>query len=141
MSVSLVLMDIDHFKGFNDNYGHQTGDFILKEMCRLVKKNIRDYDIIARYGGEEFAVVLVETNQEDAVKIAEKLRDTIATNIFIDGVKEYKVTASFGVATMQSPKNDFKNSDLIEYADKALYESKKKGRNRVTAHAQKRRWF
>ncbi|MEK6621120.1 MAG: GGDEF domain-containing protein, partial [Planctomycetota bacterium] len=140
-SVSLVLMDIDHFKGFNDNYGHQTGDFILKEICKLMKKNIRDYDIVARYGGEEFAVVLVETTQEYALKIAEKLRESIETNIFIDGIKEYKVTASFGVATMLSPKSDFKNSDLIEYADKALYESKKKGRNRVTAHAQKRRWF
>lgn len=140
-SVSLVLMDIDHFKGFNDNYGHQTGDFILKEICKLMKKNIRDYDIVARYGGEEFAVVLVETTQEYALKIAEKLRESIETNIFIEGIKEYKVTASFGVATMLSPKSDFKNSDLIGYADKALYESKKKGRNRVTAHAQKRRWF
>ena len=113
----------------------------MKEICKLMKKNIRDYDIIARYGGEEFAVVLVETTQEDALKIAEKLRESIEANIFIDGIKEYKVTSSFGVATMLSPKSDFKNSDLIEYADKALYESKKKGRNRVTAHAQKRRWF
>ena len=141
MPVSLVLMDIDHFKSFNDNYGHQTGDFILKEIGRIVKKNIRDYDIIARYGGEEFAIVLVETTQEDALKITEKLREAVETNIFIDGIKEYKVTASFGVATMQDPKNNFKNSDLIEFADKALYESKKKGRNRVTSQAQKRRWF
>lgn len=139
--ISLVLLDIDHFKSFNDNYGHQTGDFILKEMCRLVKKNIRDYDIVARYGGEEFAIVLTETTQEDAVKIAEKLRQIIATNIFIDGIKEYQVTASFVVATLKPTNNEFKNSDLIDFADKALYDSKKKGRNRVTAYIQKKRWF
>lgn len=139
--VSLVLLDIDHFKGFNDNYGHLTGDFILKEMCRLVKKNIRDYDMVARYGGEEFAIVLVETNQEDAVKIAEKLRQLIATNIFTDGVKEYRVTASFGVAAVQPPNKAFKNSDLIDFADKALYDAKKKGRNKVVAYVPKKRWF
>lgn len=139
--VSLILLDIDHFKIFNDNYGHQTGDFILKEMCRLVKKTIRDYDIVARYGGEEFAIVLVETAQKDAIKIAENLRQLIATNIFIDGVKEYKVTASLGVATVQPINKEFKNSDLIDFADKALYESKKKGRDRVSAYTQKRRWF
>lgn len=139
--VSLILLDIDHFKIFNDHYGHQTGDFILKEMCKLVKKTIRDYDIVARYGGEEFAIVLVETAQKDAIKIAENLRQLIATNIFIDGVKDYKVTASFGVATVQPINKEFKNSDLIDFADKALYESKKKGRNRVSAYTQKRRWF
>lgn len=139
--MSLILLDIDYFKRFNDNYGHQTGDFILKEMCKLMKKNIRDYDIVARYGGEEFAIVLVETTQEDAVKIAEKLRQIIATNIFIDGIKEYRVTASFGVATVKPTNKEFKNSDLIDFADKALYDSKKKGRNRVTAYTQKKRWF
>lgn len=139
--VSLILIDIDHFKSFNDKYGHQTGDSILKETCKLIKNNIRDYDIVARYGGEEFAIVLVETTQEETLKIAEKLRQRIASNIFNDGIKEYRVTASFGVATVQPSNKEFKNSDLIAFADKALYESKKKGRNRVTAYTQKRSWF
>ncbi len=139
--VCLVLFDVDHFKGFNDNHGHQVGDFILKEMCKLVRKNLRDYDLIARYGGEEFAVVLVETSMEHAMDIAEKLREAIDTNIFIDSIDEYKVTASFGVAVMYPAKDDFSKSDLIEFADKALYESKKKGRNKVTAYTPKKKWF
>ncbi|MBM4053605.1 MAG: GGDEF domain-containing protein [Planctomycetes bacterium] len=140
-SVSLILFDVDYFKKFNDSYGHQAGDFILKEMCKLVKKNIRDYDIVARYGGEEFAIVLVETPEEEAIEIAEKLRETIAAHIFIDGINEYTVTASFGVATMSPAIEEIKQGDFIESADKALYESKKKGRNKVTAHIQKKKWF
>ncbi|OHB72573.1 MAG: diguanylate cyclase, partial [Planctomycetes bacterium RBG_16_41_13] len=140
-SVSLALFDVDCFKKFNDSYGHQAGDFILKELCKLVKKNIRDYDLIARYGGEEFVLVLVETAEEEAAEITEKLREVIASHIFIDGINEYKVTASFGVATMSPAKDEFKQSDFIDFADKALYESKKKGRNKITAYTHKKKWF
>lgn len=140
-SVSLVLFDVDHFKKFNDSYGHPAGDFILKELCKLVKKNLRDYDLIARYGGEEFILVLVETAAEDAAEITEKLREVIASHIFIDDINEYKVTASFGVATMSPAKDEFKQGDFIDFADKALYESKKKGRNKITAYTHKKRWF
>lgn len=139
--VSLILFDVDHFKNINDNYGHQVGDFILKEMCKLVKINVRDYDLVARYGGEEFAIILVETKDEEAMEVAEKLREAIATHIFIDDLNEYKVTASFGVATMCPAQEEFRKSDFIEFADKALFESKKKVRNKATAYTHKKKWF
>jgi len=83
-ALALLLADIDHFKKFNDTYGHQTGDFILKEFCRISKGVIREYDLIARYGGEEFAFVLPETNQEEALVVAEKIRKTTEEYVFND---------------------------------------------------------
>ena len=137
-TLSLILADADSFKSFNDKYGHQTGDFILKELCKLMKKSLRDYDMIARYGGEEFAIVLVDTTGQEAQLVAEKLRESVAMHAFIDNDKKYTVTVSFGVAEIKPAVDNFTKNDFISFADKALFVSKKEGGNRVTVYAQKK---
>jgi two-component system, cell cycle response regulator len=144
-SLSLLLADIDNFKKFNDTYGHQTGDFILKEFCRITKEVIREYDLIARYGGEEFAYVFPETSAEEAMLIAEKLRKTTEDYVFDDGANTYRLTISIGVASARPAGEHFDKNDFIALADEALYEAKNSGRNRValgsTANKKKKRWF
>jgi len=141
--LSLLLADIDHFKKFNDTYGHQTGDFILKEFCRITKEVIREYDLIARYGGEEFAFVLPETAQDEALLVAEKLRKTTEEYIFDDGTHTYRVTISIGIACARPIGREFNKNDFIGLADEALYEAKHSGRNRVAwcALKKKKNWF
>ena len=138
-TLSLIMADVDSFKYFNDKYGHQAGDFILKELCRLMRKALRDYDMIARYGGEEFAIVLVETTGQEAQIVAEKLRESIALHTFIDNNKKYTITVSFGVAEMKPAVDTFTKNDFIGFADKALFQSKEKGGNSVTFYAMPRR--
>jgi diguanylate cyclase (GGDEF)-like protein len=128
--LSLVIFDIDHFKKFNDNYGHQHGDFVLKEIGRLVHLNQRSNDISSRYGGEEFALLLPETVMDGALINAERLRQSVAENNFTKGENSCQVTISLGIAT-QEPSMDGCD-DLIRLADKALYHSKAEGRNRVS---------
>jgi len=142
-AVSILLIDIDNFKKFNDTYGHQTGDFILKELCRICKEQIREYDLMARYGGEEFIFVLPETGPEDARTVAEKIRKTVEEYTFDDGNNTYKVTISVGVASAHPSGRDFKKNEFIGLADEALYEAKAKGRNRVEMYkpGKKRKWF
>jgi len=137
--LSLLLADIDHFKKFNDTYGHQTGDFILKEFCRITKEVIREYDLLARYGGEEFAYVLPETSQEEAQIVAEKLRKTVEEVTFDDGRQSYHVTISIGVATARPGVEDFSKNDFIGAADEALYEAKNDGRNRIALYTPKKK--
>ncbi|MBU1985813.1 MAG: GGDEF domain-containing protein, partial [Proteobacteria bacterium] len=93
-AISLLLIDIDHFKDFNDTYGHQAGDFVLKKFCEILQNNLRKYDTLARYGGEEFVIILPETSEEDALLVAEKLRAAIEDATFVDLNHEYHVTAS-----------------------------------------------
>src|SRR3990167_5893062 len=118
-TLSLIMADVDCFKYFNDQYGHQAGDFILKELSRLMRKALRDYDMLARYGGEEFAIVLVETTGQEAQIVAEKLRESIAMHTFIDHNKKYTITVSFGVAKIKPAVDTFTKNDLIGFADKA----------------------
>lgn len=140
--ISLLLIDIDHFKKFNDTYGHQTGDFVLKEFSRILQENIRKYDTLARYGGEEFVIVLPETAAEDALVVAEKLRSAIDSAALTDNRETYHVTASFGMAcTKPSVEDNFVKSSFISRADEALYEAKEKGRNRVVAYTPKKKWY
>ena len=141
--LSLLFADIDHFKRFNDTYGHQTGDFILKEFCRIMKEIIREYDLIARYGGEEFAFVLPETTQEEALLVAEKLCKATEDYTFDDGVNTYRVTISIGVACARPTGSEFNKNEFISLADEALYEAKKAGRNRVSlcSTKKKKKWF
>jgi two-component system cell cycle response regulator len=138
--LSLILVDVDHFKKFNDTHGHQTGDFILKETCRVMGEVLRQYDTLARYGGEEFAVVLPETRVEDADEVAEKLRRTVAEAEFEKGPERFGVTVSCGVAGMDA-EDPLSSSELIERADKSLFAAKKKGRNRVVRFTLKKGWF
>ena len=140
--ISLLLADIDHFKHFNDTHGHQTGDFILKELCMTVGKIIREYDLMARYGGEEFAFVLPETGAEAARVVAEKIRRFVEEHDFFDGIRHYRVTLSIGVATALPEHEGFRQNDFIDQADRALYEAKNRGRNRISIAAPSRiKWL
>lgn len=125
--LSVVLLDIDHFKSVNDTYGHQTGDAVLIKFAALVKDNIRIIDVAGRWGGEEFLVICPETTLEHAVALANKIREVVGEHVFPDVGKK---TASFGVATLAPGENE---GDLIARADEALYRAKKGGRNRVEA--------
>ncbi len=140
--IALLLIDIDHFKKFNDTHGHQTGDFILKKFCIVLKNSLRQYDILARYGGEEFAVILPETSGEAAVAAAEKLREAVDTYTFTENGKDYSVTASFGVASSKPVVEDeFSQSGFINRADTALYDAKDAGRNKVVLYSPKKKWY
>ncbi len=127
--MSLIMFDLDHFKVVNDTYGHQAGDQVLREIGKLVTKNARANDIAARYGGEEFAIILPETNLENAVVIAQRLRRAIMEHTFNAHAKGITVTASIGVTSVdkESPSSD----DMIHLADQALYAAKRGGRNQV----------
>lgn len=130
--LSLIMFDVDHFKKFNDTYGHPFGDVVLKEVARLLKVNIRPYDHAIRYGGEEFMVILPETTSEIGIRLAERIRKAVEKYLFVDPEKPditTKVTISLGVAQWEQ-KLDM--NELIERADKALYVSKEGGRNRTT---------
>lgn len=141
-TLSLILVDIDNFKIFNDTYGHQTGDFVLKAFGETLKAHLRNYDTLARYGGEEFAVILPETTDEEAVVVAEKLRRAVEEQTFKGDRQDYKVTASFGIASCAPGiVDDFSKSLFINNADEALYDAKERGRNRVSIFAQKKKWY
>lgn len=131
-SISLLFFDLDHFKKINDTYGHEGGDFVLKEFTQLVKNSglLKPKDIFARYGGEEFCVLMPGANKEEAIKIAENLRGKIQLHVFNYEGKQIPVTSSLGVAEMSSNMEDA--TSLVKAADKALYLSKQGGRNRVT---------
>ncbi len=141
-SLSLLLIDIDHFKKVNDTYGHQVGDFILAEFSRTLLSNIRQYDVLARYGGEEFVIILPETSVADAFIVGEKLRAIIESAVFQDNQEKYQVTASFGLSgSIPATEDNFNKNTLISQADQALYEAKEKGRNRVVGYSPKKKWF
>ena len=139
----LILADIDNFKKFNDLYGHQAGDYVLKEFAGLCGGMIREYDLSARYGGEEFVFVLPETSLEEALIVAEKIRSELEQHKFSYEGDDYRVTSSFGVAEFDGNDNGplITKTILIERADEALYSAKKKGRNRVEVYAEKTGWF
>ena len=140
--ISLLLIDIDYFKKFNDTYGHQVGDFILKSFSATLKSEIRKYDTLARYGGEEFTVILPDTSQKEAVAVAEKLRSAIDDAVYDDGKEQYHIEASFGVATTKPVTTDnFSKGAFISQADAALYDAKEGGRNRVATYSEKKKWF
>ncbi len=127
--LSMLMIDLDHFKNINDTYGHPTGDQVLVQLAELAHNMIRGEDVVARYGGEEFAVVLRDISLEDAAIAAERLRVSIRATAFIHGDTELPVTASIGVATLMPHMKD--PQELIAAADSALYAAKAAGRNRV----------
>ena len=127
---SLVFFDLDHFKKINDTYGHEAGDYVLKELTNLVRGGyLRPKDVFARYGGEEFVVLLGNTNAQQAATLAENMRAAVETHAFIYEGKRLPITTSIGVAELRS---DVESAHtLIKVADKALYSAKEGGRNRV----------
>lgn len=129
-SFSLILIDIDFFKKFNDTYGHQSGDAVLKQVAQKLKKNVRATDFVCRYGGEEMSIILPNTDKDEAVITAEKICQLIAEKPFkLANNQESNVTISVGVATY--PQNGETPAKLIEYSDKCLYVAKENGRNQV----------
>jgi diguanylate cyclase (GGDEF)-like protein len=129
--VSLVLVDIDHFKRVNDTWGHEAGDSVLKQVARILQDGVRSVDICVRYGGEEIALLLAQTDSEHAVEVAERLRTRICAQPLRHGLADITVTASFGVATY--PETVKVRDQLFPASDKALYIAKHEGRNRVRA--------
>lgn len=128
--LAYMMTDIDHFKKFNDTWGHQIGDMVLREVAKIVRDNARDTDIAARYGGEEFGVILPETDYEGAMLLAERLRQRVESAAFAGPKGDLKVTLSIGVSTMPrlQPETAL---EMIKFADDALYICKHNGRNRV----------
>ncbi|MBX3128266.1 MAG: GGDEF domain-containing protein [Polyangiaceae bacterium] len=127
--LSVIMFDIDFFKPINDQYGHLAGDYVLRELAKVVQGRIRRDETFARYGGEEFVVVLPETPLEGAIALAETLRARIAEHAFVFQGERMAVTISMGCALL-SP-DDKSATDLIQRADERLYDAKRGGRNRV----------
>ena len=128
-NLSLIMLDIDYFKKYNDSYGHIIGDELLVNVAGIIDKNIRQSDYAARYGGDEFVILLIGTTEDEAKMIAERIKYAIRKfTIKIDN-KRVHITASIGVAL--SVQSDMSGKKFIELADKALYEAKRAGRNRV----------
>jgi len=137
--LSVVLLDVDHFKNVNDTYGHQKGDEILVALASLLKKFCRANDIAARYGGEEFLMILPQSNAQGAFKIAERVREEMMKMSFTGNESNFGVTTSCGVAELN---RDFMgNTDqLVAVADQALYEAKNGGRNKtIIGHAENKK--
>lgn len=129
-NISVIAVDIDRFKKINDTFGHSVGDEVLIAVSNILKTHIRQSDIAARFGGEEFVILLYNSNLEEATKVAEKIRVLIENTIIRIGKEEVNITASFGVATLNSEKNE----DIyitLQRADDLLYLAKKHGRNLV----------
>ncbi|MFW6323439.1 MAG: sensor domain-containing diguanylate cyclase [Desulfovibrionales bacterium] len=133
-SLSILMLDLDHFKSINDTYGHQAGDMVLQEMGKLLTNTIRDSDYPARYGGEEFVVLLPHTTEEQAWSLAERIRKKLAATRFEFRGHHFQVTTSIGIGAV-TPKSLQTNTDLIRQADKALYTAKSSGRNMVCLSA------
>lgn len=131
--LSLLMIDADHFKRFNDSYGHLAGDEMLKRMASLLRKNLREVDILARYGGEEFIVMLTDTSLSDALTVANKLRELVKLNLRIDMPQKepHGVSISVGVSAYPDCANSIE--ELIHTADMALYTAKSRGRDQVHA--------
>lgn len=127
--LSLLMIDIDHFKKVNDNYGHQAGDVILIGFAQELQSLIRDSDVLARIGGEEFAILLHNTSNNDAIKIAQKIRQTIEEKVFI--YDEIKIPVTVSIGTSELAKDSTGIEALYRDADDNLYLAKKNGRNRV----------
>lgn len=128
--LSLLMIDIDHFKRVNDRFGHVVGDRVLEEIAKVIKQAVRKTDVITRFGGEEFAIILPETTVGHATMLAERIRKKIESHDYSHLIKKESITVSIGISNYHTPgqKSDI---SLVHSADKALYAAKKEGRNKV----------
>jgi diguanylate cyclase (GGDEF)-like protein len=137
-NLSLLMIDIDYFKVLNDTYGHQCGDYVMKEIAKILKRNVRGSDLVARYGGDELAVILVETGKKSALEVAQKLEEEIQKCDFVWRGKTVDVKVSIGVAAAPSAKIKHPDS-LLNAADRALYKAKRTGKNSVAVAFESRK--
>ena len=133
--ISVLMLDLDHFKQINDTLGHAQGDETLRELAKLLRGQTREIDVVCRYGGDEFTMVLPETDAQAAARKAERLRQKVAGFDFrnlTDAGRPLRLSLSIGVAALEESVGD--EADLLKRADDALFRSKRGGRNRVTLH-------
>jgi diguanylate cyclase (GGDEF)-like protein len=130
VGLCLIFFDIDHFKQINDTWGHPAGDYILKHLAQLIENDARGYDVFARYGGEEFVFLLRGATLESAVQLAERVRQEVETHVFTYDELDLKITVSLGVSYWDGIK-ELTDEELVEAADRRLYEAKENGRNMV----------
>jgi diguanylate cyclase (GGDEF)-like protein len=129
--LSLAMVDIDHFKQFNDSWGHQAGDHVLREVTLTIQSCCRESDTAARSGGEEIALILPETDAATALSVTERIRAQVAAQVIVYNGQQMSVTVSIGIASLTDATHD--HTMLLKRADEALYSSKREGRNRVSA--------
>lgn len=130
---ALIMLDLDHFKGVNDQYGHEVGNLVLKQTARHIQQHLRKLDLGCRYGGEEFALILPNTRLPEALDVAERLRQLHESeSINLEDGSSFRVTASFGVALFRGTEH-LSREAFVELADRQLYAAKGAGRNRVCA--------
>jgi diguanylate cyclase (GGDEF)-like protein len=130
LTLGCIMLDLDHFKRVNDSKGHLAGDIVLKGVAQRLRDSVRPYDIIGRFGGEEFVVLLPDTNLEQSLVVAERIREAVSREAFALEGDQLLLTVSLGVSC--SNENDTGLNDLLKRADDALYKSKATGRNRVS---------
>jgi len=128
--LSYVMMDVDHFKSINDNYGHQVGDFVLKTLARLFEETLRRGDYLGRYGGEEFAIIFPGLEKDLALMLCERLRKSVEEHRFVYHQTSIPVTISIG-GTIATPIREYSSKEVVQSADRALYLAKESGRNQV----------
>jgi diguanylate cyclase (GGDEF)-like protein len=128
--LSLLMIDIDHFKQVNDAFGHQAGDRVLAGVARKIRERLRETDLFARYGGEEFCIIAIAMDLANAFQLGVRLRELIANTVFEHNGRVMQVTVSIGVSTLRPDLND-RFEELVHLADEALYRAKREGRNRV----------
>ncbi|WP_200764053.1 GGDEF domain-containing protein [Nitrosophilus alvini] len=131
-NISILIVDLDHFKHINDTYGHMAGDEVLRQVSERIHKSIRETDFVGRYGGEEIVVILPETDIKTAKIIADKIRHSIADKPVLFEEYTIKITASIGISNLQTEHKDY--HEVFSEADEALYRAKKEGRNRVVVY-------
>jgi diguanylate cyclase (GGDEF)-like protein len=138
--VSLVMLDIDHFKIINDTYGHPAGDRVMKVMSSKITSSIRKFDVAVRYGGDEFIVLMPGSNETETLRTAERIRKFVNhSSVRLETGKDIHFSCSIGVASF--PEHANTDEELIQKADQALYEAKKLGRNRVVAYTKQPKLF
>jgi diguanylate cyclase (GGDEF)-like protein len=131
LCLSLLAIDLDHFKQINDQYGHLIGDQVLIQFAALIKDSIRTEDLLSRYGGDEFLLLVRGANQSQAMNLAERLRQQVGRCVFRSPDHSFHLTISIGVATLPSTTSVFKPIELLAAADEALYQAKRSGRDCV----------
>ncbi len=132
LTFSFLMIDLDNFKQCNDKYGHLAGDAVLKQTAALITEAVREVDLVGRYGGEEFAAILLDTDESGAMYVAERIRKNLESHVFKAYDLELKMTTSIGFATYNSRIKE--PGEIVEWADSALYQAKRQGKNRVCAY-------